>query len=119
MQIERSITTEADISQRALDCVLQYATRNNNRFLHGTDKYFNTPLDGTIKDIGSHREICILKSIVDRTLTENGFESLRDIYGMWKETNILSSEKDRPYKRKVLVKGLPEQPCFVFKFKKQ
>lgn len=119
LQIERSITTEADIATRALDCVLQYVTRNNNRFLHGGDKYFNTPLDGTVKDIGSHKEIRILKSVVDKTLMENGFESLRDVYEIWwKKMGILDAEKDRPSKRKVLVKGLPEQPCFIFTLQK-
>ena len=115
LQLERSITTEADIATKALDCISQYVTRHNNKFLYDDEEYFNSALDGTVKDKRQYKEIRILKTVVEQILADNGFENPKDVYNKWAEMKILSSEKDRPYKRIKLVNELPTLPCFIFK----
>lgn len=114
LSLEQSVLSETDVADKALDCVMQYVIQHNNRFFHEGDDYYDTAIDGVIKNRGRYKEIVILKPVVEQILICNGFENVRDVYKKWSEKKLLSSEKDRPYKRLKLIKSLPAQPCFVF-----
>lgn len=116
-RIEQSITTEADIGDKALDCIIQYVARHSNRFIYNESDYYNNAVDGKVKSGGSGKEIIILKTVVEQILYNNNFESPKTIYKLWREKKIIISEKDRPYKRVRLAKELPVQPCFIFKIR--
>lgn len=113
-EIEKSITNDSDISDKALDCIVQYISKNKFKFIIGRDGY-NSSIEGMIEDANSDKRITILKSVVEKILIDNGFENLKLIYSEWAEKKILIKEKDRPYKRVRLTKELPIQPCFIFK----
>ena len=56
--IEQSVSSESDISDKALECVLQYVTRNNNRFYYekkndSTHSYNGESIYGVISTLNS------------------------------------------------------------------
>ena len=124
LSIEQSVVSEADISEKALECVLQFVTRNNNRFFHenkydSTHAYNGESIYGVISSLPStpsYKKLTILRSVVEEILSKNGFENFKIIYEGWKNNGHLIAGKDRPYKRLKLQKGLPVQQCFEIKF---
>ena len=114
IDLERSVTNESDISEKALDSIRQYVATHKNHFIFGCDDWVST-VEGRVRGSGQEKEITILKSVVEKILKDNGFENHRVIYKMWSNKKILITEKDRPYKRIRLTSTLPSQPCFIFK----
>lgn len=120
LSIEQSVSSESDVSDKALECVLQYVTRNNNRFYYEkkndpTHSYNGESIYGVISTLNSkpsHMKLTILRSIVEEILAKNGFENSKTIYDGWKKNGHLIAGKDRPYKRLKLQKQLPVQQCF-------
>lgn len=111
---ERSISTQLDISAKALEYIMQYVSRHRNRFVTGNED-IDFSAEGKISNKRNYKEIAILKEIVEDILENKGFENKKLIYSKWEDNNILDSEKDRKYKRLRLTKGGEIQPCFVFK----
>lgn len=114
VDLERSVADERDIGDKALDCIIQYVATHKNCFILNGEASASK-IEGRIQKINMGKEIAILKCIVEKILSENGFENPKMIYKEWVCKKILSSEKDRPYKRLRLSKDIPTQPCFVFK----
>lgn len=111
---ERSVSTQLDISAKALEYITQYVSRHRNRFVIGKED-IDFPAEGRISNKRNYKEIAILKEIVEDILENKGFENKKLIYSKWEDNNILDSEKDRKYKRLRLTRGGEIQPCFVFK----
>lgn len=114
INIERSIGTDSDISEKALEYILQYVSRHRNRFVDSYEES-SFAVEGKITKKANYKEIAILKEIVEDVLKGKGFENPKLLYQKWSESKILISEKDRKYKRIRLTKGGEIQPCFVFK----
>ena len=114
INIERSIGTDSDISEKALEYILQYVSRHRNRFVDSNEES-SFAVEGKITKKANYKEIAILKEIVEDVLKCKGFENPKLLYQKWSESKILISEKDRKYKRIRLTKGGEIQPCFVFK----
>lgn len=116
IKLEHSVTTEADIAEKALDCIAQYVARNNGRFLtSGSTGEYCAKIEGKIESGGFEKRVTILKEVVEQILRDSGFENPRSIYRLWQQKKLLLSEKDRPYKRVRLTSDLPPQPCFIIK----
>ncbi len=114
VDLERSVAAERDIADKALDCISQYIATHKNCFILDGETSASK-IEGRIQKINMGKEVAILKCIVEKVLSENGFENPKMIYKEWARKKILSSERDRPYKRLRLSKDIPAQPCFVFK----
>lgn len=115
LDIQQSVSTEIDISSKALDCIMQYVTRHSNRFIVGNNNFYHSSIEGTIRCKSRYKEITVLKTVIEEILADGGFESPRSIYKAWQEKKLIITEKDRPYKRIRLVSDLPVQPCFIFR----
>lgn len=113
--LEKRINTETDIADRALDCILDYISRNSSKFIRANISEYESCIEGKIVKSNQFAEISILKSVVESILTKNSYESMRTLTNKWKESKLLLCEKDRAYKRVKLSKDLPPQPCYVFK----
>lgn len=119
LEIEKSVSSESDIAQKALDCIIQYVQSNLSKFLLKSDgkscdfiKEENT--FGAVIQKGKYYEISILKDLTEKILKDNNFENPREIYRVWQDRKLLVCEKDRPYKRYKLLKNLPKLSYFVF-----
>ena len=119
LEIEKSVSSESDIAQKALDCIIQYVQSNLSKFLLKADgkscdfiKEENT--FGAVIHKGKYYEISVLKDLTEKILKDNNFENPREIYRVWQDRKILVCEKDRPYKRYKLLKNLPKLSYFVF-----
>ena len=108
-KLEANVNNEADISEKALETVMQYICKYSGKFVYGQE--------GKITQRGSNYEIAILKTVVEDILKINNFENKKVIYNKWSQKGYLLSEKDRPYKRIVISNDLPKQACFVFNLK--
>lgn len=114
LYLAATVSSEADIADKALDAVVQYVAMNSGKFVYEDDEYYGKNIVGTIKTRGVNKEVTILKSVIEDILRENEFENPKHIYKRWMEKKLLRSERDRPYKRVRLEKSLPVQPCFIF-----
>lgn len=120
LSIEQSVISESDISEKALECVLQFVTKNNSRFFYekksdSMHTYNGESIYGVVSPLPSkpsHMKLTILRSVVEEILSKNGFENPKTIYEGWKSNGHLIAGKDRVYKRLKLQKGLPIQQCF-------
>lgn len=113
--LESRINTETDIADKALDCILDYVSRNSSKFIRANVSDFESCVEGKIVKSSNSVELSILKSVADNTLCKNGFENVRVIARKWQCKGILVSEGDRVNKRIKLTKDLPLLPCYVFK----
>ena len=105
-KLESKINNEADISEKALEAIMQYVCKYSGKFAYEQE--------GKLTKKGSNYEIAILKTVVEDILRNNGFENNKVIYNKWSQNGYLISEKDRLYKRISISKDLPKQTCFVF-----
>ena len=113
--LENRINTETDIAEKALDCILDYVSRNYSKFIRAYISEYVACVEGKIIKSNNSLEISILKSVAEDVLTKNGFESIKTLVQKWSEKQILLSEKDRAYKRVKLTKDLFPQSCYVLK----
>ncbi len=113
--LEKRINTEIDIADKALDCILDYVSRNSSKFIRANISDYESCVEGKIIKSNNFVEISILKSVAEAVLAKNGYESIKTLVEKWRENQILLCEKDRAYKRVKLTKDLPAQPCYVFK----
>ncbi len=113
--LENRINTETDIADKALDCILDYISRNSSKFIRANISDYESCVEGKIIKSNNYAEISLLKSVVETQLAQNGFESIKTLTEKWRQKQILLCEKDRAYKRVKLTKDLPTQPCYVFK----
>ena len=113
--LENRINTETDIADKALDCILDYISRNSSKFIRANISDYESCVEGKIIKSNNFVEISILKSVAESLLAKNGYESIKTLVEKWRENQILLCEKDRAYKRVKLTKDLPTQPCYVFK----
>ena len=113
--LENRINTETDIADKALDCILDYISRNSSKFIRANISDYESCVEGKIIKGSNSVEISILKSVAEALLAKNGYESIKTLVEKWRQKQILLCEKDRAYKRVKLSKDLPPQPCYVFK----
>ena len=113
--LESRINTETDISDKALDCILDYVSRNSSKFIRANVSDYESCVEGKIIKNANSVELSILKSVADNTLCKNGFENIKTIAHKWQSKGVLVSEGDRTNKRIKLTKDLPLLPCYVFK----
>ena len=113
--LENRINTETDIADKALDCILDYISRNSSKFIRANISDYESCVEGKIIKGSNSVEISILKSVAEALLAKNGYESIKTLVEKWRQKQILLCEKDRAYKRVKLTKDLPPQPCYVFK----
>ena len=113
--LENRINTETDIADKALDCILDYISRNSSKFIRANISDYESCVEGKIIKGSNSVEISILKSVAEALLAKNGYESIKTLVEKWRQKQILLCEKDRAYKRVKLSKDLPAQPCYVFK----
>jgi len=114
VDLERSVADERDISDKALDCIIQYVSTHKSAFIIDCNENYLSRIEGKISKTG----ITILKCVVEKILSENGFEAPKMIYKRWQDKGIIECERDRPYKRKKLAVNLPIQPIFIFDLSK-
>lgn len=120
VEIERSVATQDDISEKALDYIMQYLSKNRTKFItkntNASDETLDSvSIEGAISNKSTYKEIIILKEIVEDILRKRGFENLKLILCKWESSGILITEKDRKYKRLKIVKYGEVQPCYVFR----
>lgn len=113
--LENRINTESDIADKALDCILDYISRNSSKFIRANISDYESCVEGKIVKNTNYVEVSILKSVAENTLCKNGFENIKTIAHKWQCKGILVSEGDRANKRIKLTKDLPLLPCYVFK----
>ena len=113
--LENRINTETDIADKALDCILDYISRNSSKFIRANISDYESCVEGKIIKGSNSVEISILKSVAEALLAKNGYESIKTLVEKWRVNQVLLCEKDRAYKRVKLTKDLPSQPCYVFK----
>ena len=113
--LEKRINTEIDIADKALDCILDYVSRNSSKFIRANISDYESCVEGKIIKSGNCVEISILKLVAESILAKNSYESIKTLTEKWQQKQILLCEKDRAYKRVKLTKDLPSQPCYVFK----
>ena len=113
--LESRINTESDLTDKALDSILDYVSRNSSKFIRANISDYESCVEGKIVKKNNLVEISILKSVADNILSKNGFENVKVIARKWQCKGILVSEGDRANKRIKLTKDLPLLPCYVFK----
>lgn len=113
--LESRIDTETNIADKALDCILDYISRNSSKFIRANIGEYEACIEGKFIKNNQFVEISVLKSIVESVLTKNGYESIKTLTEKWQDNKLLLCEKDRAYKRVKLSKDLPPQPCYVFR----
>lgn len=113
--LENRINTEADLSDKALDCILDYISRNSYKFIRTNISDCESCVEGKIIQINNSVEISILKSVADNILSKSGFENNITIARKWQQKGILTTEGDRTNKRIKITADLPLLPCYIFK----
>lgn len=118
LQLEQKITNEADIGSKAIDCILQYISRNKGRFIIDHNEEFLNKIEGKLEGTSKYTEVTILRDTVKSILESEGFENPKLVYQAWDSKKMLIHEKDRLIKRVRLSKDIPAQPCFIIKISK-
>ena len=113
--LENRINTEADLSDKALDCILDYISRNSYKFIRTNVSDCESCVEGKIIQSNNNVEISILKSVADNILRKSGFENNITIARKWQQKGILTTEGDRTNKRIKITADLPLLPCYIFK----
>lgn len=113
--LENRINTEADLSDKALDCILDYISRNSSKFIRTNVSDCESCVEGKIIKSNNNVEISILKSVADNILSKSGFENNITIARKWQQKGILTTEGDRTNKRIKITADLPLLPCYIFK----
>lgn len=113
--LENRINTEADLSEKALDCILDYISRNSSKFIRTNISDCESCVEGKIIKSNNNVEISILKSVADNILSKSGFENNITIARKWQQKGILTTESDRTNKRIKITADLPLLPCYIFK----
>ncbi|MBR3837464.1 MAG: DUF927 domain-containing protein [Clostridia bacterium] len=79
VDLERSVADERDIGDKALDYISQYIATHKNCFILDGETSASK-IEGRIQKINMGKEVAILKCIVEKILSENGFENPKMIY---------------------------------------
>ncbi len=121
LYLEESISEEMNPEERFLEIIKQEYAKNNNKYI--TKKYSHTAsIDyppsnciGAIIISRDYTEIQMTESEFNRIITAYKLVSYKSILKNLKATGVLQSEKDRLFKRIVLLKELGKQKCFCFR----
>ena len=120
LSIEERISSEGNPEDRLLEAVKSFAEENYKNFIivgKDRDRERNCSIYGSIDNNGiGCLEISITEPILNRIAREEGFSGLKHILQNLKKRQFLSTEKDRLYKRAVLLSdmGRTKLYCFVY-----
>lgn len=112
--LENRINTEADIADKAKDCIMDYICRNSSKFIRANISGSGACVEGKIIKCTEGVQISILKSVADNILSKSGFENTITIARKWQQKGILKTEGDRTNKRIKITTDLPLLPCYIF-----
>lgn len=121
LHLEENISENTNPEERFLEIIKQEYAKNNHKYI--TKKYSNTaPIDYTPSNcIGAiiisrdYTEIQMVESEFNRIISVYKLVSFKSILKNLKAIGVLQSEKDRLFKRIVLLKELGKQKCFCFR----
>lgn len=121
--LEKSITDEINQEDRFIEIIKQEYAKNNNKYIlkkyskAGLDDYPPSNCVGAAIVTRDCTEIQMIESEFNRIISAYKIVSVKSILKNLKAIGILQTEKDRLFKRIVLIKALGRQKCYCFKLK--
>lgn len=121
--LEKSITDEINQEDRFIEIIKQEYAKSNNKYIlkkyskAGIDDYTPSNCVGAAIVTRDYTEMQMIESEFNRIISAYKIVSVKSILKNLKTIGILQTEKDRLFKRIVLIKALGRQKCYCFRLK--
>lgn len=124
LKFDKEQIKDRQIDSKALEYVKGEITRNINKFIHKVDE---TILRGDKKvlpsgeilgrleknNVGKYNEAWIPRPILETMLLRGGFTDVNVILNKWRDKKIISCDKDKYTKKRMLVKGISQRVVVI------
>ncbi|MBU3190310.1 DUF927 domain-containing protein [Clostridium bowmanii] len=126
---EIELADDKDIATKALGILMEKIAQNKSKF--GVHYEYNKTLStpsydketwGVIERKGFNKngpmQIVVIASVLEKILTENGFNEPKVVIKKWKEKGLLDCETGKTY-RKRHINSIPDTKCYVIKINQE